>query len=74
MEFVSQIKTAQIISRPVTTLHSWFLLVVTDAKHDQTKSITSSLLGWKCHCGLIVLLEISYLALHLRMLDLEAKF
>lgn len=61
MELVSQIETSKIISRPVTILHSCFLLVVTEAKQHQTKSVTSSLLGWKCFCGLIVLLEISAL-------------
>lgn len=74
MDLSSQIETSQIISRPVTILHSSFLLVVTEAKQDQTKSVTSSLLGWKCRCGLIVLLEISDLALHRRMVDLEATF
>ena len=74
MELVSQIETSLIISRLVTILRSCFLLVVTEAKQDQTKSVTSSLLGWKCCCGLIALLEISDLALHWRMLDLEAMF
>lgn len=74
VKLVSQIETTQIISRPVTILRSCFLLVVTEAKQEQTKSVTSSLLGWKCRCGLIVLLEISDLALHWRMLDLEATF
>ena len=74
VELVSQIETSQIISRPVTILRSCFLLVVTEAKQDQTKSVTSSLLGWKRCCGLIVLLEISDLALHWTMLDLEAMF
>lgn len=61
VELVSQIETSKIISRPVTILHSWFLLVATEAKQHQTKSVTSSLLGWKCCCGLTVLLEISAL-------------
>lgn len=74
VKLVSQIETTQIISRPVTILHSRFLLVVTEAKQEQTNSVTSSLLGWKCRCGLIVLLEISDLALHRRMLDLEVTY
>lgn len=74
MELVSQIETSQIISRPVTIPGSCFLLVVTEAKQDQTESVTSSLLGWKCCCGLIVLLEMTGLALPGRMLDLEARF
>lgn len=49
-----------------------FYWQLTEAKQDQSKPVTSSLLGWKCRCALIVLLEVSDMALQWRMLDPEA--